>query len=122
MDILTTVLLLVAGLINFVPVFGVFGGRRLQAAYGLDIADSNLQILLRHRAVLFGLVGGFMLYAAYCVSYRPAAYAMGFISMLSYLWLCWQVGDANRALKKIAAVDAVGLVALVAAVLLDTLH
>ncbi len=119
MGIVVTVLLVVAGLINFLPVMGVLGAEKLQAAYALPFSEANLQILMRHRALLFGLVGGFMLYAAYHPPYRPAAYVMGFISMLGFLLLCWQVGDSNAALKKIAWVDVIGLLALSAAILVD---
>ena len=114
-----TVLIVLAGLINFLPLAGILGASQLQTAYALDFSEPNLQILMRHRALLFGLLGGFMLYAAYAPMYRPAAYVMGLISMLGFLLLYWQVGEANAALKKIAWADVLGLVALSAAMLLD---
>ncbi len=39
------------------------GRRRLEALYGVDIEDPNLLLAMRHRAVLFGLLGGLLLAA-----------------------------------------------------------
>jgi hypothetical protein len=44
-------------LINFLPVTGALSGKRIQALYGVAVEDSNSEILMRHRAVLFGIVG-----------------------------------------------------------------
>ena len=57
---LISAMLLVVAAIHLLPVTGVLGGDKLTALYGLRFNDPNLFILMRHRAVLFGLLGLFM--------------------------------------------------------------
>ncbi len=109
---MATGLWLLAAIINLLPVIGVLGGARLQAAYGVELSEPNLQILLRHRALLFGLIGGLMVYAAWALPLRPAAFVLGLLSMVGYLLLCWRIGAVNPQLRRIAWVDVVGVLAL----------
>ena len=57
MSKLVTLLLLVAGVIHLLPLSGVLGAQRLAALYGLAFDEANLLLMMRHRAVLFGLLG-----------------------------------------------------------------
>ena len=50
----------------------------MQGLYGIPIDEPNLAILMRHRAVLFGLLGVFMLIAAFRPLYQPLALIAGF--------------------------------------------
>ena len=54
MEIAVVVILLVAGLINGLPVIGVAGAGRLARLYGLPMADPDLLVLMRHRTPLLG--------------------------------------------------------------------
>ena len=71
--IVTTLLFLGAAVINLGPVLGVLSAGQLEAAYGVKLDDPNLVILMRHRALLFGVVGGLLVVAAFYVRMRPAA-------------------------------------------------
>ena len=62
---LVSAMLMVVGVIHLLPLSGVLGGARLVSLYGISIDDPNLEILMRHRAVLFGLLGAFLIYAAF---------------------------------------------------------
>lgn len=69
MSYLISAMLVVVAIIHLLPLPGVLGSERLAALYGLSFDELNLAILMRHRAVLFGLLGVFFLVAAF----RPVA-------------------------------------------------
>ncbi|HAU66951.1 MAG TPA: hypothetical protein DCW52_00990 [Gammaproteobacteria bacterium] len=102
--------LLTVGVINLVPVFGLFSSAHLNKAYGVAISDPNMEILLRHRALLFGVLGGFVLASIVVPEWRLVALMMAGISMASFLLLVFRYDNNNVHLLKIAYVDIVGLV------------
>ena len=55
MRYLVSAMLTVVAVINLLPLSGVLGTDRLHALYGVSFDEPNLAILMRHRAVLFGL-------------------------------------------------------------------
>lgn len=105
--------LLVAGIIHLIPVTGVLGADRLEALYGLSMNEPNLVILMRHRAVLFGLLGLFMVWASVRPILQLPAMVAGFVSVLSFLGIAWSVGGYNDALARIVTADIVAFVSLV---------
>jgi hypothetical protein len=116
---LVSALYLIVGLGNLLPVTGVLSAARLEALYGVAIGDPSLLVLMRHRAVLFAIVGALLVAAAFRPACRPAALAAGFVSMLSFVALVWLVGDANAELRRVVAVDLVLSAALACAAALD---
>ena len=116
MRTLASVTLIIVGIIHLLPLSGVLGRRRLRALYGLPISDPNLELLLRHRAVLFGLLGLFFLLAAFQPQYQPVAFVAGFISVISFLWLALSVGDYNAHLARVFRADGVALACLIISV------
>lgn len=118
MQYLWALLVLIAALINLAPVWGAVAPERMATLYGVTLEDPNLQILMRHRAVLFGLVGGLLFVTAFQPSLSSIGYALGFSSMLSFLLIAWWVGGYNAAIQRVILVDGVGIAALAAAVLL----
>jgi hypothetical protein len=103
----------VAGIIHLAPISGVLGADRLAALYGLPMAEPNLVILMRHRAVLFGLLGAFMVYAAFRPALQLLAFVAGFVSVLSFFCIAWSVGGYNDSVARIVTGDIVALVSLV---------
>jgi len=101
------------GVINFLPVIGVLSAEKLSGAYSVELIGNDIIILMRHRALLFGLVGGFILYSVFKPSYQSAAMVMAAISMLGFLYFVWASGDYNASTSKIATIDLVGIVCLV---------
>ena len=61
---MSTALILLVAVINLLPVSGVVSSGRLRALYGVPVDEPNLLILLRHRAVLFAIVGGLLVASA----------------------------------------------------------
>ena len=113
-----TVLLIIVGLINLLPLLGVLGSDRLSSLYGLDLTESNIAILMRHRALMFGIIGGFILYAAWVPSLQLPAFGAAFLSMSSFVLLAWVEGNANTEIRKVVMVDLVGLLILLVALVL----
>jgi hypothetical protein len=118
MNTLIAVLYVAVGVVNLLPVVGVLSTSRLQTLYGVSLVDPNLVILMRHRAVLFGVVGGLLVAAAFHPTLRPIAAAGGLISMLSFVLLAYVIGEFNTELRRVVAADLVASFLLVAAVLL----
>ena len=112
---LWTLLVLVAAAINLAPVLGAVAPEGMTALYGVSLEDPNLQILMRHRAVLFGLVGGLLLGAAFHPRLKALGYAAGFLSMLSFLLIASLVGGYGAEIRRVILVDVVGIAALASA-------
>ena len=110
-----SLLVLIAAAINLAPAVGVFAPERMSALYGVDLGDPNLQILMRHRAVLFGLVGGVLLAAAFYPPLRVLGYAMGFSSMVSFLLIAWGIGGYGAEIRRVILIDELGIAALAGA-------
>jgi hypothetical protein len=115
---LISVLFIIVAVIHLLPLVGVLGGDHLNSLYGLRVDDPNLQILMRHRAVLFGLLGGLIFVAAFRQSLQPLAFVAGFVSLLSFLVIAFDVGGYNAALQRVVTADWVALACLVLALLL----
>lgn len=111
----TTCLLIVVGIVHLIPVTGVLGASRISLLYGVAIADENLAILMRHRAVLFGLIGALLLYAAFNPSLQPLALVAGLVSVVSFLWLAIAAENYNAAVARVFAADLLALACLLLA-------
>jgi hypothetical protein len=115
---LITFCLVVVGLINFAPVIAVISAQKLESAYSVAIAGNDLAILMRHRALLFGILGAFIFYAAFNPFYQPLAMLMGGVSMVGFALLVLTTGDYNEAVGKVLLIDIIGIMFLLAAVVL----
>ena len=111
---LVTLFFLIPGIINVLPVVGILSNERLQQLYGIDPLNNDLALLMRHRAVLFAIVGGLLIAAAWQPMLRTPAFVAGMVSMLSYLVLMGLIEINNPALVRIAWVDVVGCILLAA--------
>lgn len=112
MRYVVSICLLVAAVIHLLPLVGVLGGDRLQSLYGVSIEGPDLQILMRHRAVLFGLLGTYLLIAAFMPALQPSALAVGLVSVLSFLLLAWTTDGYNASIARVVTADVIALVAL----------
>ena len=113
-----TVCLIIVGLINVAPLLGLFSASKIESAYQVALSSPDLAILMRHRALLFGIIGGFTLYAAFTPNLQLSALIMASISMVGFALLVWTTTGYNAALGKVLIVDIIGIVfAAIAAVL-----
>ena len=109
---IVSVTLIVAAVVHLLPLAGVLGAARLEALYALPFSEPNLLILMRHRAVLFGLLGVFLMLAAFRPALQGYAFAAGLCSVIAFLWLALSAGNYNAALARVLAADVVALLAL----------
>lgn len=114
-------LLILAGIIHLLPVSGVLGAERLAVLYGLSFAEPNLLLLMRSRAVLFGLLGALLVYAAFRPALQPIALTGGLTSVLSFLLLAWSNPVYNESLRRVVIADWVALACLLLALVLHLL-
>ena len=115
MRILICAMLIVVAIIHLLPVSGVLGTDQHGELYGITVGAPDLEILMRHCAVLFGLLGAFLLVAAFRPRYQVMALVAGFASVLSFLWLAWLVGDYNSHLVRVVLADGMALACLIVA-------
>lgn len=113
-----TICLIIVGLINFIPLAGILSAQKLEGAYDVVLSSNDMIILMRHRALLFGLFGGFILFSAFAPSFQGAAMIMAGISMVGFAVLVHSVGDFNASINKVLIVDYVGIVFLAIAAFL----
>ena len=106
--------LVAGGAIHLLPAIGVLGPAKLRTLYGTSASGPDVEILLRHRAVLFGLLGALMVTAAFVPSLQAVAFAAGLLSTLSFVAIARTVGGYNAHLARVVRVDIVALAALTA--------
>ncbi len=104
--------LVISGLINFLPIVGIFGSEKLDSLYGITIKDADLLILMRHRAILFGLIGTFMLASTWVKDWQIPAMSIGLVSMLSFVGISQSTGTSNVSIKRIEVIDTILSIAL----------
>lgn len=121
MRLLITLSFLVVAVIHLLPLPGVLGSGQLATLYGVEVSDPNLAILLRHRAVLFGLLGAGCAIAAFVPSWQNAALVAAGISTVSFLLLAVTTGGYNAALARVVTADIVAIVCLALAAVLRVL-
>jgi hypothetical protein len=108
---LTTIAFLLAGLVHLVPSLGALSAARLTQLYGVAIDGPELLLLMRHRAVLFGLLGALLIAAAFVPALRRPVGIAGLVSMLAFVVLFVSSPTEAAALRRVMWVDvAVSLV------------
>lgn len=112
---LVSLILLIVSVIHLLPVAGVLGSDSINRLYGVTISDSNTEILLRHRAVLFAIVGLFLLLSVFKSDYQPLAILIGLVSVVSFLLLAWSAEGLNAEITRVVKVDWIALVLLLVA-------
>lgn len=113
MQKIISTLLLIVGVIHLLPMTGVLGAAKLTELYGVPIQHSDLEILMRHRAVLLGAVGLLLIYSVFDAKVQLVSLIVGVFSVLSFLWLAIGTGNYNSLIKRVVVADVVALVCLI---------
>lgn len=118
MEKLIIALIVVAGLINFYPIVGILSSEMLFNLYKIDSINNDLLILLKHRAILFGLLGGFIIYSAFKPELQIWGITLGLVSMISFIVIALFTGSYGVGIQKIIVADVIALVGLVISLVL----
>jgi hypothetical protein len=119
MKYVSTIALLVAGLIHLLPIPGVMGASTLARLYGIGVHDPNTAILLQHRALLFGVLGLLMLSAIALPWLRVTAMSVGLFSTASFIVIAVAVGGYNPAIGRVVFADVVASALLAAGLVVE---
>jgi hypothetical protein len=110
MKALVPAMLVAVALIHLLPVLGLLGTKQMERAYGVTLPGPDLAILMRHRALLFGLLGGLMLLALRVPALQVWALLMALCSAGGFVLLAVATPGRNRKLARIAWVDVAAIV------------
>ena len=117
-DKIAAVILFIVGIINLLPVIVFFDATKTAKLYGLPIEGESLTILMRHRAVLLGLVGLALIAAAIKPEFRILAIALALISKLAFIFLTFTVANRTAEVGQVALVDVGAIILLIAALII----
>ncbi len=106
-----SILFVAIGLLNLYPVVGVISADQLTSLYGISIGSADLETLMRHRAVMLGLIGSLLLLAAFRSSIQILAASIGLVSMSSFVILAYLAGDIGADINNVVVADIVGSIA-----------
>lgn len=114
-------LIVVAGLINFYPVVGILSSEILFNLYKIDSISNDVLILLKHRAILFGFLGGFIIYSAFKPELQIWGIILGLASMLPFIVIALFIGNYGVGIQKIVVADVIASIGLIIALALRLL-
>ena len=115
---IASIILFIVGTINLLPVIVFFDATRTVKLYGLPIEGESLTILMRHRAVLLGLVGLALIAAAMKPEFRILAIALALISKLAFIFLTFTHSNYTAEIRQVALIDVGAIVLLIAALII----
>jgi hypothetical protein len=105
----------IVGIIHVLPMIGITGRIALEKGYGLAIDSPDLQLLLQHRAVLFGLLGAACFIAAFNPPWRLAIWCSAMISTCSFLLFSGLASSTNVAIVRVIWFDLIAIAMLLLA-------
>lgn len=83
--LVSIVFIVIAACLQMLPLTGIYGRQTLKHQYDLDFDDNNMRILIKHRAALFGMIGFFMVYAAFDSQLQHYAIAAGLVNACTFI-------------------------------------
>lgn len=105
-DIALAASLLAAGVIHLLPAIGMVSAHRLSMLYGVAPPDATTELLLRHRAVMFAVLGIAFGAAAFVPMLRVPAAVLSLVTMLAFVVLA-RAHPHGPAIRRVARVDVV---------------
>ena len=115
-SILISVFIGIAALIHLAPVVGLFSVSRMENLYSVSLSDPTMALLMRHRALLFGILGAIMGIAALYPPWQSMAIGIGLLSAVSFLLLARGIASQSPRMNKVCLMDWVAITCLLVAV------
>ena len=106
---------LLAAIVNIAPAIGALSDEIVVQLYAVQIHSTEISLLLRHRAVLFAIIGGLLLAAAVMEDLRTTAGLAGLSSMSAFMLLLVVTGAENARLTQVALIDSAATLVLLTA-------
>lgn len=115
MKMIVSLCLIVTGVIHLLPVTGILGAEQLSRLYGIRIDDPDLAILMRHRALMFGILGALLVYAAFKPDIQFLAIVAGLASAVGFVIIAQISIPYSDSITKIVYADYVAITGLLVA-------
>ena len=104
--------LVVATVVHLLPLWGVLSNANVEQLYGVPIEGNDLQLLMRHRAAMFGILGVLSLVAIFRPSLRTVALAVAFASLAAFLLLAWVIAPQGPEVARVVRIDVFAVLAV----------
>jgi hypothetical protein len=104
--------LVVATIVHLLPTWGVLSSDNVEQLYGVAVEGNDLQLLMRHRAVMFGILGVLSLVALFRPALRTVALATAFASLAAFLLLAWLTAPHGPEVARVVRIDVFAVIAV----------
>lgn len=115
---IVSILLFLVGLLNLTPAVVFFAPSRSLSLYGVELPADDIGIMVRHRAVLLGLLGAAMIYAAFRKQVVVPVVTAALVGKAAFLYLIWTASRHTAEMERVAMFDIAAVVVLIAALVL----
>ncbi|MBP6003794.1 MAG: hypothetical protein KA746_10205 [Pyrinomonadaceae bacterium] len=115
---IVTGLMLLVGVLNLAPAIVFFAPERSLSLYAIDISEPNLGIVMRHRAILLGLLGAALIYGAFRKEFLVPVIIAALIGKAAFLFLVYSSSGANAEIGRVALFDIGAVAVLIVAIAL----
>lgn len=119
-EVVIRIALVGAALIHLLPLPGVLGGEWLVKLYGIAVPDAGSEFLLRHRAIVFGLMGLALLAALLVRPWRLPFVLFVLASDLAFLLIAAVDWPQSTALQRVIAFDGLSVALLMLVLVSDS--
>lgn len=115
---IVSAILLLVGVLNITPAIAFFAPERTVDLYGLSLVGEDISILTRHRAVLLGLLGAAMIFAAIRREVTVPVIVGALVGKAAFLYLVYSGSGYSAEIGRVAAFDVGAVILLVIALVL----